>query len=185
MNRPFSHHDDVIKWNHFPRYWPFVRWIHRAPVSRSFDVCFGLRLNKRLSKQSRRRWFDTPLCSLWRHCDAAQDCPGSYRHRTGLVMGMCSISNQMEIKCSSLLGQLSWYHIFYSNQWISFENGVPEDTLLWRHNGCDSASNHQPHDSLLNRLFRQQIKENIHAPHHWPLCGEFTGDRWIPCTKGQ
>ena len=25
-------HDDVIKWKHFPRYWPFVREIHRSPV---------------------------------------------------------------------------------------------------------------------------------------------------------
>ena len=24
-------HDDVIKWKHFPRYWPFVREIHRSP----------------------------------------------------------------------------------------------------------------------------------------------------------
>ena len=23
-------HDDVIKWKHFPRYWPFVRGIHRS-----------------------------------------------------------------------------------------------------------------------------------------------------------
>ena len=23
--------DDVIKWKHFPRYWPFVRGIHRSP----------------------------------------------------------------------------------------------------------------------------------------------------------
>ena len=23
-------HDDVIKWNHFPRYWPFGRGIHRS-----------------------------------------------------------------------------------------------------------------------------------------------------------
>ena len=29
------------------------------------------------------------------------------------------------------------------------------------------------------------IKENIKAPRHWPLWGEFTGDRWIPRTKGQ
>ena len=21
--------------------------------------------------------------------------------------------------------------------------------------------------------------------HRWPLCGEITGDRWIPCTNGQ
>ena len=26
-------HDDVIKWKHFPRYWPFVRGIHKSPVN--------------------------------------------------------------------------------------------------------------------------------------------------------
>ena len=26
-------HDDVIKWKQFPRYWPFVRGIHRSPVN--------------------------------------------------------------------------------------------------------------------------------------------------------
>ena len=26
-------HDDVIKWKHFPRYWPFVRGIHRSQVN--------------------------------------------------------------------------------------------------------------------------------------------------------
>ena len=28
-----SVHDDVIKWKHFPCYWPFVRGIHRSPVN--------------------------------------------------------------------------------------------------------------------------------------------------------
>ena len=28
-----SAHDDVIKWKHFPRYWPFVWGIHRSPVN--------------------------------------------------------------------------------------------------------------------------------------------------------
>ena len=27
------YHDDVIKWKHFPRYWPFVREIQRSPVN--------------------------------------------------------------------------------------------------------------------------------------------------------
>ena len=41
----------------------------QRPVTRSFDVFFDLRLNKRLSKQSWGRWFETPLsCSFWRHC---------------------------------------------------------------------------------------------------------------------
>ena len=30
-NKP--QHDDVIKWKHFPRCWPFVRGIHRLPVN--------------------------------------------------------------------------------------------------------------------------------------------------------
>ena len=29
----WTSHDDVIKWKHFPRYWPFVRGIHRSPVN--------------------------------------------------------------------------------------------------------------------------------------------------------
>ena len=31
--------------------------------------------------------------------------------------------------------------------------------LYWRHNGHDSDSNHQPHDCLLNRLFRRRSKK--------------------------
>ena len=29
----FDIYDDVIKWKHFPRYWPFVRGIHWSPVN--------------------------------------------------------------------------------------------------------------------------------------------------------
>ena len=31
--------------------------------------------------------------------------------------------------------------------------------LQWRHNGLDNVSNHQPHDCLLNRLFRRRSKK--------------------------
>ena len=39
----------------------------QRPVTQSFDVCFDLRLNERLSKLSRRWWFERPSRSLWRH----------------------------------------------------------------------------------------------------------------------
>ena len=39
----------------------------QRPVARCFDVFFVLCLNKWLSKQSRRPWFETPSRSLWRH----------------------------------------------------------------------------------------------------------------------
>ena len=32
-NKLPASHDDVIKWKHFPRYWPFVWGIHRSPVN--------------------------------------------------------------------------------------------------------------------------------------------------------
>ena len=57
--------------------------------------------------------------------------------------------------------------------------------LRWRHNGRDSFSNHQPHDCLLNRLFRRRSKKTsklrvtgLYAgnspvtgefPHKWPV----------------
>ena len=39
----------------------------QRPVTRSFDVFFDPRPNKRLSKQSWGWWFETLSCSLWRH----------------------------------------------------------------------------------------------------------------------
>ena len=72
-----SIHDDVIKWKHFPRYSPFVRvnspvtgeFRAQRPMTRSVDVFFDLRLNKRLSKQSWGWWFETLSRPLCRHCN--------------------------------------------------------------------------------------------------------------------
>ena len=82
-----SVHNDVIKWKHFPRYWPICEgnppvsggFPSQRPVTRSFDVFFDLCLNKTLSRQSRRRWFETPSHSLWRHYNGV-----TYR---GLIAG--------------------------------------------------------------------------------------------------
>ena len=57
--------------NIIPRYCPFVqfirhRWIPLTNASGAELWCFAY-LNKRLSKQSRHRWFRTTLRSLWRH----------------------------------------------------------------------------------------------------------------------
>ena len=34
-------------------------------------------------------------------------------------------------------------------------------------------------------FIQAQIKDNIKALRYWPLCGEFTGDQWIPRTNDQ
>ena len=58
-------------------------------------------------------------------------------------------------------------------------------SLQRRHNGCNSISNHQPHDYLLNRLFRRRSRKHqssaslafvwgihrklVNSPHQWPV----------------
>ena len=70
------HHDDVIKWKHFPRYWPFVpgEFLTRRPVTRSFVVVVDLRLNIRLSKQCWGWWFETLSRPLRRHRNDCNRC---------------------------------------------------------------------------------------------------------------
>ena len=58
----------------------------QRPVTRSFDVFFDLRLNKRLSKQPWCWWFETPSWSLWRQCNVA---PISRLTQWVLVMHTC------------------------------------------------------------------------------------------------
>ena len=51
-------HDDIIKWKHFPHYWPFVKGIHWSMVDsphksqwcRALIVFFDLHLNKRFEQ---------------------------------------------------------------------------------------------------------------------------------------
>ena len=66
---------DIIEWNNFPCYWPFVRGIHRTQVnsphkgqSRGALMFLDLRLNIRLSKQPWGWWFETSSRLIWRHC---------------------------------------------------------------------------------------------------------------------
>ena len=67
---------------------------------------------------------------------------------------------------------------------------------LWRHcNGCLTVS-YTPYTfhftykdiyiythTCTYTYTQTYFKENIKAPRHWPLCVEFTGDRWIHAQK--
>ena len=76
--------------------------------------------------------------------------------------------------------------------------------LEWRHNERDSVSNHQPHDCLLNRLFKRRSKKTtkcrvtglcvgihrgpVNSAHKWPVTRKmFPFDDVIMhiCTSGQ
>ena len=130
------HHDDVIKWKHFPRYWPFVRGIHREPVNsphKASDAelsCFLWSTpNKPLSKQSWGWWFETLSRPLWRHCNdtanlylvitvsvdhpslndarPSTDTASDYQFRHGFFI-FCSVINYFEFVFGNQSFSLQW-----------------------------------------------------------------------------
>ena len=73
----WNNHDDVIKWKHFPRYWSFVRGIHRSQVNSPLKgqwrgalvfslICAWINVwvNNREAGDLRRH-----CAQLWRHCN--------------------------------------------------------------------------------------------------------------------
>ena len=70
-------------------------------VTWSFDVFLGLRLNKRLSKQSWGWWFEMPSSSLWCHCN------GHLSFLTGInfLVYLCLIKTKKDILLSSQVKQ--------------------------------------------------------------------------------
>ena len=51
-------------------------------MTRKFDGFFDLRLKQQLSEQQRRRWFETPSRSLWRHFDTTAQCKNIFPYIT-------------------------------------------------------------------------------------------------------
>ena len=135
-------HGDVIKWKHFPRYWPFVQGNHWSPVnsphkgewSGAFDVFFDMHLNKRLSKQSWGWWFQMNSRPLWRHCDEAQnDFPSATRHHVSCVFRRWRL--QLE-SCVSLrwLGRNFFYLAWVPNSYgwpLDMPGNLQHERQLW------------------------------------------------------
>ena len=73
--------------------------------------------------------------------------------------------------------------------WCHFRGCKQHTPLQWRHNERDGVSNHQPHDCLLNRLFRRRSNQRKHQSssslafvrgiHRWPspVTGEFPAQK--------
>ena len=108
-------HDDVIKWKHFPRSWPFVRGIHRSPVDSPHKgqwrgaLMFSL-ICAWINGQVNNReagLFETPSRPRWRHCNGwvpgrhvdryapgQQFIPGAFRRNP--LQSVCNRRNCLE-----------------------------------------------------------------------------------------
>ena len=136
----FRLHDDVIKWKHFPRNWPFVRGIHRSPV------------NSPHKGQWRGALMFSFICvwiNDWVNNRKAGDLRRYRGHYDVIVMYIIHMQQFNH----------TWDNKNASFQSYLFGNGCYNViSLQWRHNGRDGVSNHQPHDCLLNRLLRRRWK---------------------------
>ena len=116
-------HDDVIKWIHFPRYWPFVRGIHWSPMNSSHKgewrwawmwslICASINgsVNNREAGDLRRHraHYDVTVMKEYGHfCDA---CNGN---QTTLKCGQCRLLPSYH-KYSIHVGQFWLQSIFFA-----------------------------------------------------------------------
>ena len=55
--------------------------------------------------------------------------------------------------------ECKWRFVACSPNYKPKDQAIMQKPLQWRYNGRDGVSNHQPHHSLLNRLFRRRSKK--------------------------
>ena len=92
----------------------------QRPVTRSFDVFFDLRFNKRLSKQSWGWWFETPSRSLWRHCNAKE-------HDTPAPHADCSIVYKWAVE-----GTYVYLYMMVQSAWDTWVScSYDNDSQVW------------------------------------------------------
>ena len=98
----------------------------QRPVTRSFDVFFDPRLNKRLSKRWWGWWFETISCPLWRHRDDSLWCPW-YKSRSKWYL-IRSIPEAQTFATSSLRSMKPSSHDFskmekypWSRSWTAYK----------------------------------------------------------------
>ena len=81
------------------------------------------------------------------------------------------------IKYEIYQGEVKWGYSIHNTSRTTGKLTFFEILLGWRHNEHDGVSNHQPHDCLINRLFKAQTKENqssasldfVRGIHRWPV----------------
>ena len=92
----------------------------QRPVTRSFDVFSDLRLNKQLSKQPWGWWFETPLWSLWRHCNNICPCQVSVIHFEDRAPVSIKSTRTLPLHTMTWIEYRTWLH----TSWLDISIGL-------------------------------------------------------------
>ena len=154
----------------------------QRPVTRSLDVFFDLRLNKRLAKQWWGWWFEMPSRSLWRHCNGYGIGHCNFWSKTRIRL---QLKNDWKHKCISIFF-LNWFSLSELRSEQKSKNPVYGSlgsnvhlheplfvTLLTSGSSChitlmpnEGLSFHQPLNCLFKSLFRQTITKSFTLVFH-------------------
>ena len=112
----------------------------------------------------------------------------SFPNGTAVEVWEC-ISNLISEVNEHVLTCRSWLH--YSNFiMIAMASQITGVSIVY--STVFSGADQRKHQSSASLAFVRGLRRwPVKSPHkrpvtrHWPLCGEFTGDRWIPRSKGQ
>ena len=128
-----------LKWKPFPRYWPFVRGIHRSPVNSPHEGQWGADLMFSLICAWRNIWVNNRVAvDLWRHgahydviimrkrCAYLAGCPVYASENTHptcsvtVILWIISFSVNIYTSCCKL-------------QWIQDGNWIGRKSLMYHH----------------------------------------------------
>ena len=97
-------HDDVIKWKHLPRYWPFVRGIHRSPVDSPHKG------------QWRGAWMFSVICTSINDWANNRDAGDLKRHSVHYDFTAMRQTYSIGFLCSEIPGNMNCF-VLFEPQW--------------------------------------------------------------------
>ena len=160
--------------------------------------CLFVQLHMFLLRLSTEYWMSHQLASIACHATHRQSA-------SSLTYGVLIKTTQPWIRSMGMVTPLlmHWnYHGFYHSLALSRrENGLAPNhwwplwplmtqfTDAWNYSDATMSTMASQITSLTivypTVYSGADQRKKIKAPRHWPLCGECTGDQWIPRTKGQ
>ena len=176
----YNMHDDVIKWKHFPRYWPFVRGIDRSMVNSPLKGQWRGALTFSLICARINGWVNNGEAGDLRRRRAHFDVIGkeNYNGHTeyswhytsvGLILGLRPANvRQRYFVTTSLIG---WVKLFWRSGTSRWNPIFKRAALIWLNITVMSKWARWRLKSPAPRLFVQpfvqtQIKEDIKDPRH-------------------
>ena len=152
----------------------------------SFQVHFRGTYNRFGNPEWRHPWISVLTIALHAELPLATYHVGHIRPLMRILMfvSFCVYVFSWSIATCIVVFDVSIINGCVMNESLSILSSCMPMPLQCRHNGCVRWRLKSPASRLFTQpIIRVQIKVNIKAPRHWPLCGEFTEDRWIPHTN--